>query len=129
MPSDRSRAAAYADELLATLARARFLWSAEDELQRGLAAALEAAGHEVEREVRLNPRDRIDLLVDRIGIEVKIAGARRDVQRQLRRYLTSDLLDELILVTAKAQHLTIPTACQLYAGKRLYVHHLGASGL
>jgi hypothetical protein len=37
----------------------------------------------VEREVRLNARDRIDLLVDRVGIEVKVTGAWRDVERQL----------------------------------------------
>lgn len=91
-------------ELLTVLRGARYRYATEDELQQALAAALTGAGYTVEREVRLNSRDRIDLLVDRVGIEVKIAGERRTVERQLARYSESDLVDELVLVTTRARH-------------------------
>lgn len=115
---------ACAQTVIADIAPMRFLWSTEDDLQRGLAQALEGKGYVVEREVRLNSRDRIDLVVDRVGIEVKIAGAARDVERQLGRYLESDRIDELVLITAKAAHRRI-----ILRVKRLYVHQLEASGL
>jgi hypothetical protein len=113
--------------LIADIAAARFRWATEDDLQRGLAEALAAKGHVVEREIRLNARDRIDLLVDRVGIEVKTAGATRDVERQLLRYLESDLIDELVLVTAKAMHRRIPQGA--VGRKHLFVHQLQASAL
>lgn len=124
----QGRARVSAVGLIEVLGGHRFLWSSEAELQRGLADAIVAAGVDVEREVRLNARDRVDLLVDRLGVEVKVAGAWRDVERQLRRYLESPLLDELVLVTAKALHRRIPQG-DVVAGKRLYVHQLEASGL
>lgn len=116
-----------APDVLSALRATRFRWSTEEELQRGIAEVLELAGIPVRREVRLNCHDRIDLLVERVGVEVKTAGAWRDVERQLRRYLESDLLDELVLVTAKAVHRRIPQGD--VAGKRLFVHRLEASGL
>jgi hypothetical protein len=125
--SRRNGSPTSAVEILDVLRAQRLLWSTEDELQRGLAAVLEGAGVDVVREVRLNARDRIDLLVDRVGIEVKVTGAWRDVERQLRRYLESDLLDELVLVTAKALHRQIPQGA--VNGKSLLVHQLEASGL
>lgn len=114
-------------DVLDVIRGARFLWASEDDLQRGLADALEQAGFRVEREVRLNARDRIDLLVDGVGIEVKITGAWRDVERQLRRYLESTVLNELVLVTAKALHRRIPQGA--VGRKALCVHQLEASGL
>lgn len=115
------------DDIVATIGSHRFLWATEDDLQQGLAQALDAAGRAVSREVRLNAHDRIDLLVGHVGIEVKTTGAWRDVQRQLHRYLESDLIDELVLVSAKAVHRRIPQGT--IAGKRLFVHQLEASGL
>lgn len=112
-----------ASDVLDIIRGCRFLWASEVELQRGIAAALEHAGLPVEREVRLNARDRIDLLVGRVGIEVKTAGAWRDVGRQCDRYLDSDMLDELVLVTAKAQHRRV------MRGRDMIVHQLEASGL
>lgn len=105
----------------------RFRWSSEQELQRGLAGALEAAGYTVAREVPLNAHNRIDFLIERVGIEVKTSGGWRDVDRQLQRYLTSPLLDELVLVTARARHRRIPPS--LATSKRLIVHQLEVSGL
>ena len=57
----------------------RVVYSSEADLQAGLAGALTGAGMDVAREVRLNARDRIDLLIDRLGIEVKYPAGWRDV--------------------------------------------------
>src|SRR4051794_24916838 len=105
--ADRNGALTYAQALIADIAGVRFRWASEDDLQRGLAQALQEKGYVVEREVRLNAGDRIDLVVDRVGIEVKPAGAARDVERQLVRYLESDRIDELVLVPTKAAHRRI----------------------
>lgn len=98
------RPAATTDAVLEVIRAHRFHHATEDELQAGLAEALTAAGYRVEREARLSARDRIDLLVDAVGVEVKIAGIPRDVERQLARYAESDRVRELVLVTNRARH-------------------------
>lgn len=98
------RLAATREGVIAALRRWEFHYTDEHQLQAGLTEALEAAGYEPEREVRLTPRDRIDLLVDRIGIEVKVDGRAASVARQCARYLESDRIDQLILVTTRQRH-------------------------
>jgi len=126
--ADRYRRAPTPQEIIDVIRAGRFLWSNEAELQAALAEVLTGAGYPVEREVRLGDRDRIDLLVGRVGIEVKVAGWWRDVERQLNRYRESDGLDALILVTARAQHLRIAAGTRDGA-PTLYVHQLQRSGL
>lgn len=92
------------DEVARLLAGRRFLYASEDDLQRALASILENEGYEPRREVRLSRRDRIDLMVGRVGIEVKVAGKPEAVMRQLVRYSESPEVDALILVTARARH-------------------------
>lgn len=83
--------------------RGRFRYNDEADLQEGLAMCLD--GLDVEREVILSPRDRIDLLVHgSVGIEVKVAGTPGAVERQCRRYLEDDRIQGLVLVTTKARH-------------------------
>jgi hypothetical protein len=111
------------DEVLGALRRCRFLHATELDLQEGIAGALTAGGLGVRREVPLSARDRIDLLVDRVGIEVKIAGSWRDVQRQLERYAESDQIDELVLVTTKPLHNRVAAVMN---GKPVRVHRAGS---
>lgn len=89
--------------------RHRFRYSNELALQHGLfdalAPAFRAAGYDVEREVRLDERCRIDLMVGRVGVEAKVNGTNAQVARQLARYLRSDLLDGIVLVTCRARHV------------------------
>lgn len=94
----------------------------ESELHARIAAALESAGIPHMSEVWLNDVDRIDLVVGRIGIELKLHGAVSAVSRQLQRYAQSDLLDELILVTARAQLCSVPREL---SGKPVHVAFVG----
>lgn len=116
--------------VLALIQRTRLPATPEKDVQAAIAATLEAAGIAFEREVRLAPGDIIDFLVEqeapapRLGIEVKIKGARRQILRQLERYAACDRIDELALVSSVAMGL--PAAL---AGKRLHVVSLGRAWL
>lgn len=82
----------------------------EDDLQRELADVLGIAGWIAHREVRLSDGfSRIDLLLVRVGIEVKIDGTWRAVTTQLLRYARCDEIDHLILVTTRASHRLVPS--------------------
>lgn len=66
---------------------------------------ISAYGFAVKREVRLSPTSRIDLLVERVGVEVKVAGSAGGVLRQLMRYAADPMIDELVLVTTRRAHI------------------------
>lgn len=104
----------------------RFTFANEDRLQEGIAGALADAGIDAEREVRIDARRRIDLLADRIGVEVKVDGSSANVARQVARYLESDLLDGLVLVTNRVRHLRVPPVVH---GKPVEVVTLARHGL
>lgn len=82
----------------------RYRFSRETGLQEAIALMLEQEGFTVEREVRLDGRSRIDLVVSRIGIETKVAGSRSELIRQVTRYLASARLDAMIVVSTKSRH-------------------------
>jgi len=78
----------------------------EYDIHAAIARALEAAGLEYEHEYRLGPRRRIDFRVGRVGIEVKKGRpAPSQLTAQLRRYLDSDALDAVVVVTQRATAL------------------------
>lgn len=112
-------------EVLEVLERARFVWTTEGDLQHGIADALEAAGFAVEREVRVDAHNRLDLKVGTVGIEVKIAGSWRDVRRQLDRYAELAELDALVLVTSRPMHSRVVSS----AGRIPVSVHLAGSTL
>lgn len=102
------------DDILDALQDATPQFITEDDLQAEIARVLREAGIPASREVRLSDgRSRIDLLADRVGIEVKIkAGSRAstgDVARQLQRYAKCDEIDALVLVTNSYTHLQLPS--------------------
>lgn len=115
-----------AADVLRTLDALHFRYATEDELQEAIAAALDDAGIDAEREVILGPRDRIDLLADAVGIECKVAGGRDCVLRQLTRYAASDRIGELVLVTNRARQSQLPSSIN---GKPVTVVSLGPQGL
>jgi hypothetical protein len=93
--------------IVGTIATTRFQHTDEAGLQHGIQTALNLQGLDVRREVRLTPTERIDFMVDRIGIEVKVAGSPAEVTRQLRRYAITGAVDHLVLVTTKVRHRSI----------------------
>jgi hypothetical protein len=90
------------DQVLSAIRGHVYRFASEDDLQRGLEAALTKRGLDVEREVRVDDLNRIDLMVGRVGIEVKVKGGAAEVNRQLCRYAPH--VDHLVLVTIKATH-------------------------
>lgn len=89
-------------ELAARLQGIRLPLLAEKSLQAKIGQMLGDAGIAFEAEVRLSPHDRIDFLIENIGIEVKIKGAARDFLRQLTRYAAHQQVQSLILLTGRA---------------------------
>ena len=78
----------------------------EYDIHAAVARALTEAGLEFEHEYRLGPRRRIDFRVGRIGIEVKKGRpVSAQLREQLARYLESDALDAVIVVTQRVTRL------------------------
>lgn len=92
---------------LSLLIRAlRLRHSTEAEMQEDLEAWLFKSGLSFKREARLSEKDRVDFLVDRIAVECKVKGPAKGVFRQVERYMRSDLVDGVILVTSF--HMGLP---------------------
>lgn len=83
----------------AALTRFAFAWANEDDLQRGIALALDDAGIAYQREHDLGRAGRVDFFVDGIALEVKVRGGRAEVVRQLHRYAEHESVAEVLLVT------------------------------
>ena len=78
----------------------------EYDIHAAVAGALDGSGLGDTHEYKLGPRNRIDFLVGRIGIEVKKGRpASSRLVGQLRRYLESDALDGMIVVTQRVTAL------------------------
>ncbi len=89
----------------------------EYDIHAAVARALADAGLEYAHEYRLGPRRRIDFKVGRIGIEVKKGRpAPAQLREQLARYLASDALDAVIVVTQRVTRLP-----ERIDGKRVYI--------
>lgn len=88
----------------------RYRYANELELHAAIAKAFDTAGVHYQREVRLTPRDRIDFLVDDVGVEVKIKGGPSSVVAQLGRYSRCAQVAALLLVSDRAQLVRVRTA-------------------
>lgn len=107
-----------AADLAAVLRRYRLPVSNEAAMQEALARALAAEGVPYQREVTRGA-DRIDFVVGRVGLELKVKGSVTEVHRQLDRYTAWPELDELVLVTTRGQHLRVGDSIN---GKPVRVH-------
>jgi hypothetical protein len=88
-----------------TLAAIQRPVASEAKLQGLVASALAEAGVAFSREVDLGAEGRIDFLTaGGIGIEVKIAGGRNEVLRQLLGYAQVDAVRGLVLYTTRSVH-------------------------
>lgn len=105
MPSEPSRTEV-TTEIARILGLYNFHYVDEYDLQDGIEEALKAAGAEYTREAQIDV-GRLDFLVHavfEIAIEVKIDGAPSHVVRQFMRYMNSDAIDGLVVVTSKRSH-------------------------
>ena len=95
------------DAIVAALSAVRTPAQPEEyDIHAAVARALDATGLEYEHEYRLGPRRRVDFRVGRVGIEVKKGRpASSGLREQLRRYLESDALDGVIVVTQRVTAL------------------------
>ena len=95
------------DRIVDALASVRMPAQPEEyDIHAAVAGALAAAGLDFEHEYRLGPRRRIDFRVGRVGIEVKKGRpASSELAKQLRRYLASDELDAVVVVTQRVTHV------------------------
>lgn len=109
-------------ENLAALIKSRYYrYSDEIELQDRIADLFLSQNTPYIRECSITAESRIDFLVDRIGIEVKTDGSASQLIRQIHRYLTTEKIDGLIVVTNRAHLTDIPT---IINGKPIVVVHL-----
>jgi len=80
-----------------------YRWATEADLQDAMAGLLADSLFEVEREKRLDRRDRPDFLVTADGrtvaVEVKVKGSRTAVLRQLGRYAEHDSVDAIVFAS------------------------------
>lgn len=111
-----------AEQVTTAIRAHRYHYAHEDGLQAGITEALTGAGLPARREVRLAPRDRLDVLAGGVGIEVKVAGSPDSVLGQLQRYATSEQITALVLVTTVARQRAMP---EQVGGKPLSVIYLG----
>ncbi len=95
-------------KVLAALSNIRIAKAApeEYEIHDAVARALENAGIPARHEAKLGPRCRIDFLCGRIGIEIKKGKTERSrLHAQCAKYLASDELDALVLLSPRALYL------------------------
>lgn len=81
-----------------------YQWTTEVELQEAIWDVL-TAKFPADRERALSRRDRPDFIVDvdglSVAVEVKVAGARSAVLRQLGRYAEHDQIDAIVLASGR----------------------------
>lgn len=87
-------------------------------MQRAVERALRAERIGYKREVKRG-LDRIDFVVGRVGLECKVHCPTAALTRQLLRYALWDDIDELLVVTSDAKHVTVPPRLN---GKDVRVH-------
>ena len=97
-----------AKEIAEALDSHHYTYQNELDLQTGIAFVLTQMKVDFRREVRLTKKDRIDFLVDKVGIEVKTDGALAAVTRQLWRYAECPEIEALVLVTTRQAHRNMP---------------------
>lgn len=88
-------------ELKCLIESYRFTVAHEAELKEAVCQILMKRGIEFQSEVRLGPKDRIDLLVGTVGIELKVRSIRPALIEQIWRYLKHPGIQSLLLVTTQ----------------------------
>lgn len=114
------------EQTLRCLTRWQYDLSTEAALQGDAAKALTLGMIAFKREVSLSEHDRIDFYLPdaKIGIEVKLKCAARQIFRQIERYADSDRIEAIILLSNTA--LGLPGQIK---GKPVHIVHAGMCAL
>ena len=89
-------------QVRALLTSRRWILTDEARLQEEIARVLREAGADVEREVRLDARSRVDMMIGSLAIEVKTQGGVVALVSQLGRYADYPWVSEVLaVVTAR----------------------------
>lgn len=104
--------------LSALLTRHRYTFANERELQDGIEQVLRTAGVSYVREARLSGAGRVDFVVGRIALEVKIAPSFARLARQLSHYARHPDVDALVVASMQGAHQDLPATL---AGKPVHV--------
>ena len=115
--------------VMETLPRFTYRFSNEVELHLAMAAVLDGAGIEYQREVVAGPRDRFDfLLPSGIVIEAKVKGSLSPALIQCARYLARADVSVVLLVTTRFWGRSVGPQYVTKAGKTVHTIQLkGAS--
>ena len=96
------------EELSRLLGANRYSFQSEAELHECLADVLDAAGVAYQREVRLSEAHRVDFMVGRLAVEVKLSGPLSALTRQVHGYLQHEEVDGVLVVAAKTRLAGLP---------------------
>jgi len=86
-------------QIVSILSSVRIPLHSESIAQATIAGVLGMAKITWDREVKLDSKNRIDLMVGDIGIEVKLKGNAKSIYKQCERYCQFERVQNLILVT------------------------------
>jgi hypothetical protein len=76
------------------------------------------------REFRLDSKNIIDILIEDIGVEIKIKGSPKSIYYQCERYCQFDQIKKLVLITNKVMRLP-----KEINGKPCYIYNLSKNWL
>lgn len=111
-------------DLARLLSGYRYSYSHESDLQRQIEEVLAVAGVPARREVEIGNGNRIDFLVARTGIEVKVDGTLPQALRQADRYLLREELDGVIIASTKSWAPPLPGEVHVLRGKPVRILRL-----
>ena len=101
---DEPRPLTVEDRVVAALQAHRFHVTEEAQLHEAIGRVLTMAGLAPEHEAKIGPRDRIDFLIDDVGLEVKLGGTNAHIAEQLTRYASSTKVRTLLLLTTRMRY-------------------------
>jgi hypothetical protein len=96
------------DAIFDVLARYRFAFENEAQLQTAITGVLALNSVKFEPEYSLTKAIRLDFLCTDIAIETKVKDSLVAVTRQVHRYLQDPALSGLILITTRSAHRGLP---------------------
>lgn len=98
------------DQVIKILRGYRYPISTEAALQLAVAKVLTDAGIRFERELVIDPTNRLDFYLPdfKLALELKIDGSAAEVTRQLFRYVQDDRVAFVVLMTSVYRHARVP---------------------